>query len=354
MKNLLEHASPITGLSFARLHRTANAGLAQRLYTDSEVVSHEVGRFRHGRITTANESLFTQANFSEPMTNYAVNWTDPEGYDQLIEFIAPNFEAPGDLFEYTVWDNAEAFLSDGTYDDLRAINAEFKTVDYNESKVEARIGNRGLRMELDYDRIKHQPNWQQVYTGQLLRRLKRNQARRAAAIAIAAGTAVSFAWNAAALSQPDIELNAQKIASADSSGINPNRLLYGAAGWQLRLQALGGQNNAGAYAALARNVDAVGDMLGMQAMMDSGRFQNGSGKQQIIGSRLLMFTGQAGVNESDPTNFKLAWVPCEGGTRYRVYIRQMSIKKWELIVETYELLLVASVLGVRVGTIAAS
>ena len=219
MKNTLAHASPITGLSFAHLHRTANAGLAQRLYTDSQVVSHAVGEFRHGRITTANESLFAQANFSEPMTNYAVNWTDPEGYDALIEFIAPNFQAPGDLFEYTIWDNAEAFLSDGTYDDLRAINAEFKTVDYNQTKEFAQIGNRGLRIELDYDRIKHQPNWQQIYTGQLLRRLKRNQARRAAAIAIAAGTAVSFVWNAGVNgengSQPDIELNAQKIASAD-------------------------------------------------------------------------------------------------------------------------------------------
>ncbi len=350
----LAHAVPITGLSFEHLRRTANSNLAQRLFTDSQLVSQNVGEFQHGRITTANDSLFAQANFSEPMTNYAVGWTDEEGYDALTEFIAPSFQAPGDYFEYSLFDNAEEFLSDGTYDDLRSINAEFKTVDYNQSKAFNKVQNRGLRIELDYDRIKNMPNWQQFYTGKLLRRLKRNQARRAAALALAAGTAVSFTWNAQAASQPDIELNAQKIASADATGINPNRLLYGTAAWQFRLGAYGGQNNAGAYAALARDINGVGNMLGMQSMLDSGRYQNGASKSQIIGSRLIMFTGTAGVSEEDATNFKLAYVMCEGGTRYRVYIRQMSSKKWEIVVEHYEKLFAASVLGVRVGTVAAS
>ena len=308
----------------------------------------------HGRITTANDSLFGQANFSEPMTNYTVGWQDEEGYDTLIEFIAPNFQAPGDYFEYAQFDNAEEFLMDSGIDDLRAINADFKTVDYNSTKVYNKVQNRGLAIELDWDRIKNMPNWQQFYTAKIMRRIKRNQAVRAAAMGLAAGTMAAEVWNAAAGSQPDIELLNQIIASGDSTGIKPNRLLYGATGWQIRTQAYGGQNNAGAYAAQGRNIDGLGQFLGLQALLDSGRYQNGSGKTQIIGSRAMIFTGQAGVDENDATNFKLAWTPCEGGTRYRVYIRQVGDKRWRIVVEHYERLLVATVLGVRVLTISAS
>jgi len=338
--------------------RTANGALANALIQSSRLPSRESGDWQHGRITTANDELFGSTHLSEPMTAYATGWSDPEGYDALVEFIAPNFVAPGELFEHLAFNNAEEFLSDGANDDLRAINADFKTVDYTQSKVQRRVNNRGLRIELDWDRIKGDPIWQQRYTGKLLSRLKRNQARRAVAMAIGSGVAVPLVWNAASTTLPDIELNNQRILSGDQSGIAPNRAVIGEPAWQARLTGLGlitgsaSTNNYAAASMLNRSMEDVGAFLSMGLMMDSGRYQAGAAKQSILGNRIIMLTGQSGVDAEDPTNFKLAWVACQNGSRYAVYIRQINVKKWEIVVEHYEVLFCASTLGVRVLTIA--
>jgi hypothetical protein len=236
--------------------RTANAALAASILSGTALPAPEAGPWQHGRITTANDSLFTSTHYSEPMTNYAVGWSDPEGYDRLVEFLAPSFPAPGELFEHFVFSNAEEFLSDGTNEDLRAIGSDFKTVDYTPGKTQRKVDNRGLRIELDWDRVKGDPMWQQRYTGKLLNRLRRNQARRALALAIASGTADSLTWSATPAALPEVSLNAQKILAADESGINPNRILIGETAWQTRLACLGsitsGANPYAAAAELAR------------------------------------------------------------------------------------------------------
>ena len=346
MLKQLENATPVSGMNLGNL-RTPNAALAQRLYASSRMPGERSGPWTHGRMTTANESLFDQTHYSEPMTNYAVGWTDEEGYDALVEFLAPSFPAPGELFEYLSFDNAEEFLSDETIDDLRAIDADFKTVDYTQQMNTGKIANRGLRVELDWDRIKNDPIWQQRWTGRILRRLKRNQARRAAALMIASATSDALTWNADS-TQPDIDVANQKILSANATGIKPNRLLYGESAWQVRITAYGLSNSLSAAAGLARDINGVGALLQMQAMIDAGRFQNGGTKSQIIGSNILLFTGMAGAQPEDPTNLKLAWTNCQTGMRFGVYVRQISVKKWEIVVEHYELLFAASVLGVLV------
>lgn len=354
----LSTATPITGLRFDT--RTANGVLADALFQSSILPSPTSGPWEHGRITTANDELFTSTHFNEPMTNYAVGWSDPAGLDELAAFLAPEVLAPGELFEHMVYNNAEEFLSDGANDDLRAINADFKTVDYTQSKIQRRVPNRGLRIELDNDRVRNDPIWQQRYTGKLLQRLKRNKARRAIALAIASGTAATLTWNASATVLPDIALNNQRILSGDQSGISPNRLLIGEPAWQLRqsgLSLMAAQDNGLSVAVsmmLNRSPEDLGSFLGMGTRLDTGRYQSGTTKQSLVGSRMLMFTGQDGADLEDPTNFKTAWVPCQNGTRYAVYVRQLSVKKWEIVVECYEVLFCASTLGVRVLTIANS
>lgn len=340
-------------------NRTANAALAVSILTGTSLPAPEAGPWQHGRITTANDSLFNATHYSEPMTNYAVGWSDPEGYDRLVEFLAPNFPAPGELFEHFTFSNAEAFLSDSQNEDLRAIGADFKTVDYTPGKTQRKVDNRGLRIELDWDRIKGDPMWQQRYTGKLLSRLRRNQARRALSLAIASGTADSLVWDATPDALPEVALNAQKILAANESGINPNRILIGEQAWQTRLACLGsitsGANPYAAAAELARTPDDVGAFLGMEPLLDGGRYQSGaSSKTQLVGDKIILFTGRNGADAEDPTNFKLAWVACQNGMRFAVYIRQLSVKKWEIVVEHYERIFCASTLGVRVITIAAS
>ncbi len=341
------------------LAQTANLALAASILEGSAVNAPEAGPWQHGRITTANDSLFSATHFSEPMTNYAVGWTDPAGYDKLTEFIAPNFQAPGELFEHLVFTNAEEFYSDGANDDLRAINASFKTIDYTPGKTQRKVNNRGLRIELDWDRIKNDPMWQQRYTGKLLSRLHRNQARRAFALALASATSDTLSWSSDPTVLPDISLNAEKIACGDSSGIAPNRILIGENAWQTRLDCLGSisSGSANAYAAAAmmnRSAAEVGAFLGMEPLLDSSRYQTGTTKTQIVGNNILLLNGQSGVDADDPTNFKLAWTPCQNGQRFAVYVRQLSVKKWEIVVEHYELLFCATPLGVRALSIVTS
>ena len=368
----IENAIPVTGMNLSRI-RTPNAALAASLYAGSLLPAFNEGQWTHGRITTANSDmlmgpqgspvstanaeLFGSAFLSEPMNNYAVGWSDPEGYDALVEFIAPSFPAPGELFQYREFDNAEEFLSDGTYDDLRAIKADFKTVDYTQQLVQGRVSNRGLRIELDWDYIKADPMWQQRYTGKLLSRLKRNQARRAAALAVASATSDPLVWNGTS-AQPDTTLLAEIIDSGDTSGIAPNRMLMGLNAWQLRRaaysSAASGSNQFAAAAALNMTVEQLGALLNVDARVDSARYQSATAKSQIIGANVLFFTGKAGVDQEDPTNFKLAWVNCQNGQRFAVYVRQLSVKRWEIVVEHYELLFCASTLGVRLSAITAA
>ena len=332
---------------------TANAGVAGALMASSMFQpAPNDDSWEHGRITTANDSHFTQATFSMPETQYAVGWSDEAGYDQLVEFVAPNFQAEGERFEHALYSNAEAFLSDGTNDDYRAINAEFKTIETTESRATRKVANRGLRMELDWDRIKNKPNWQRLAVDNIMNRLKRNQYRRSVAIAIAAATSDSLVWSTT--SDPDYMLNGQLLTAKDTQGIKPNRMLMGDTAWNLRFAAYGGQATAGAFAGRSMDLSQLGSKLGVLAMEDGVRYQSGSSKASVLGSKVLLFTGIGGKNEEDPSNFKLAWVPCQTGARFAVYLRQVSVKKWEVIVEHYERLFAATTLGARIVTITAS
>ncbi len=332
---------------------TANAEMAGRILKSSILPADTRDEsWEHNRITTANDSHFTQATFSVAETRYAVGWQDEVGYDELVEFVAPNFQAEGERFEHALYSNAEAFLSDGAYDDLRAINADFKTIETSETKATRKIANRGLRIELDWDKIKNKPNWQRLAVDTLMGRLKRNQYRRSVALAIAAATADTAVFSVA--TDPDNLINSQILLAKDSSGLKPNRMLYGDTAWSLRFGAYGGSDKAAATAGRSMNLQQVSSMLGVLGMEDGARYQSGTSKASVLGSKVLLFTGIGGKSETDPSNFKLAWIPCETGGRYAVYIRQVSVKKWEVIVEHYERLFAATTLGARIITVSAS
>jgi hypothetical protein len=210
---------------------------------------------------------------------------------------------------------------------------------------------------LDWDYIKADPIWQQRYTGKLLARLKRNQARRAAALLIASAVSDGLVWNGSS-AQPDTSLLQEIIDSGDTSGVSPNRMLMGLNAWQLRRAAYSaattGSNQFAAAAALDLSIEELGTLLNVDARVDSARYQSATAKSQIIGANVLFYTGKSGVDQEDPTNLKLAWVNCQNGQRYAVYVRQLSVKKWEIVVEHYELLFCASTLGVRVSPITTS
>ena len=305
--------------------------------------------FRHNLITTANAALFDEANFSEPLTTYALGWTDPANLDALCDFIAPQVITGGQEFEHIEYPNAEAFLSEvNGDDDLRAIGAEFKTVDYTATKQRRTIPNRGLRIVLDYDRVKNTPNWQQLNTERLMQRIMRNAARRKAAMAIAAGTGASVTWSSGT-PDPDYDIANQAKLAGDASGVSPNRAIWGLGAKLLRFQAYGSQATAGAFGGRSLSIEQAMSMLGLQGMVDETRYQAGTSKTSIIGTKVVLFNATSQSGE-DPSNFKTARGTTAQGGRWGVYVRQIGVKFWEITVECYEMEWVASTLGVRTIT----
>ena len=330
------------------IHTTANAALIGSILAPNLLPTQDQLAPRHELVTTANASLFTQAHFSEPLTAFSVGWTDPAGYDAASDFLAPPLPPSGERYEYIEYPNAEAFLSDGSYDDLRAIGGDFKTVEATDSKTQRTIRNRGLRIVLDWDRIKDQPNWQQNYTQLLMQRIARNAFRRKLALAVAAGTGASLTWGSSA--DPDYDIANQAKLSGDASGVQPNSALWGLGAQLLRFSAYGAQATAGAFAGRSMTPAEAGGKIGLNAMVDASRYQTGTTKTSIVGSKVILFTAQ-GSGQNDPSNFKTARGNAAGGGLRAVYVRQLSVKLWEIVVECYEDEFCATTLGCRVLTI---
>jgi hypothetical protein len=332
-----------------KLIHTINAALAASILAPTRVAEYIPGQTgHHGRITTANSSLFTQAHFSEPMTTYALGWSDPAGYTEASDFLAPPLPESGERYEHIEYPNAEAFLSDGSYEDLRAIGGDFKTVDYTQTKHERTIPNRGLRMEVDIDRVKNMPNWQQVYTGMLMQRLQRNAFRRKYALAVAGATNQALTWGSSA--DPDYDVANYAKLSGDSSGVQPNRALWGLGAQLLRFSAYGAQATAGAFGGRSMSPAEACAKIGLGALVDESRYQNGTSKSSIVGAVVLLFRADS-ASGIDPSNLKTARGNTPQGGRYAVYIRQLTVKLWEIVVECYETEFVASTLGLRTLTI---
>lgn len=335
--------------------RTSNAALVLGLLRSAMAGEYKSnGELKHNHITrapltTENSSLFSQAHFSEPMTNYATGWKDPHNYQALSDFIAPPLQPSGELFEHIQYNNAEAFLSDvNGDDDLRAIYAEFKTVEYSSTKTRRQIPNRGLRICLDWDLIKTMPNWQQFYTSRLLERLQRNGYRRKVALALAAGTAASLTWGSTA--DPDGDIATQAKLAGDASGISPNRAIWGIAAKLLRFTSTGSQATSSGFGGRIIGPEEASLKWGVTSMVDDSRYQSGVTKTANIGSKIVLFSAFS-ANGEDPSNFKTAIGMTSQGTRFAVYVRQLSVKFWEIVVECYETEFVATTLGVRTLTI---
>jgi hypothetical protein len=334
--------------------RTENAAHIYALLSAAAVPAYNsVRELEHGLITSAplvteNATLFSQAHFSEPETTYALGWKDPAGYDRLSEFVAPPMIPAGELYQHIEYPNAEAFLSDSADDDLRAIGAEFKTVEYTETKALRQVPNRGLRIVVDYDRVKTMPNWQRMYTDRLLQRLMRNAARRKVVLALAAGVAVSKTWGSTA--DPDLDIANEAKNSGDITGISPNRGLFGLAAKLLRYSSYGAQATAAGFGGRALSPEEAMQKIGLEALVDESRYQSGTSKTAIVGSKVLLFSGY-GVSGEDPSNFKTARANTSQGGRFAVYARQIGVKFWEVVVECYEMEWVASTLGVRTVTV---
>jgi hypothetical protein len=361
----LKYTLSMALLAFASLFRPQREVVCNAL-SPREVVANTIreiesqtyeapasGGFAHERVTEANASLFDQAYFNEPLTNYAVGFRDTEDVEKQLEFYAPMVPTPR-RFSYAVWDNAEEFLS--ADDDERPIGSDFKNVEYISSKVEAKTANRGLQICLDLDELDGMPNWEEVYTQQLLRRIRRNSLRRAVNLISGTATNSPLTWSAVAGKDPDQDILLELITCADAAGVRPNRVGYGDTSWSKRLLAHRFQASAGGFGSASLTPEQLAGFLQVDdVQVTKARYtSSATARTQIVANLVLMFNAASGADTEDFSNIK-RFVSMgsadQGGGPFQVYSQRVSAKRHILAVGHYELIKLTSTVGMRKGTI---
>lgn len=304
-----------------------------------------IGQNPSGIICAANEARFTSTHYSEPLTAYTVGWRDPENLDQLLDALFPSVQV-GRRFEFKQADNTEAFLSET--DDLRAIGASFKRVEYKGSSVNQKTHNKGLTMRVDHD-DEIGDGWRESYVQMLMQRLLRSELRRGMALIDAASTNVAATFSAA--TDPDGLSRVALKAGADASGIRPTIAVYGEAAWDLRLDAYHAPTrvNGGRSGELSKAELATKLMVDTVEIIKA-RYQSGAAaKSNVIGSVIYYYLALKGVSKDDPTNIKRFTTPARGG-KFGVYVVEHE-KYTDLSVEHYSNNVITSTLGIRKNTV---
>lgn len=310
--------------------------------------------YKAGQILFANDARFTESYYSEALTNYIVGWRDPNDIEARLNFVAPAVPV-GRRFEWKAAVNAEEFLSE-IVDDQRAIGSDFKTVQYTGTDVVDKTLNKGLTYIADLDGVVG-TNWQQPKVQKLMRRLWRNEFRRAVAALSGAATNQAYTWDTTAGKNPDQDLKNDLITATTATGIRPNRILYGDTAFNKRGLSYEAQTNATAYAGVS-NLSL--DQLAARLMVDEiqisrERYQSAAAaKSEIVSNLIYAFYAQDGVDTEDPTNLKRfvsEFDAEQGGGRVRVYVQQISSKLVAITVEHYSKVVVTYSGGLRKWTI---
>jgi hypothetical protein len=310
--------------------------------------------YEPGQVLFANTSRFLETYFSEPLTNYATGWRDPSNIEASLQFIAPTVPV-GRRFEWKQAANAEEFLSE-TIDDQRAIGSDFKRVDYSAQDVSDKTLNKGLTYIADLDNVSG-PNWQNDKVSKLLRRLYRNEFRRGIAALNTAATNTALTWDTTAGKNPDQDLKTDLLTATSTTGVRPNRILYGDTAFNKRSLCYEGQTGSTAFGQVAAlDLDQLAARLMVDKVLISReRYQSSaSAKSEIVSNLIFAYYAEDGVDTEDPSNIKRfvsSFSAEEGGGFVRVYLQQISSKLVAVTVEHYSKIIVTYSGGIRKWTI---
>ena len=310
------------------------------------------GELRHGMIALANDSRLVESQFQEALTAFAVGYKDPTDIESMLEFVAPEVPVGSRRFEWKKATNAEEFYSET--DDIRSIGSDFKRVEFKGSDVTDKTHNKGLTIRVDLDQVAANSNWREQYTARLMRRLYRNDLRRAITLLLASATNTAVTWDTTALKDPDGDVMTALEAGADLLGFGLNRILFGQTAWRKRALAHRAQTVAGGIASSQRMTPSeVAQLLGVDEIrVSKERYStSATARSQIVAGYVIMFYAESGLGTEDPSNIKRFVSPVEGGGKVRVYEQQVSAKLVDITDEHYSNIVATSTTGLRKLTV---
>lgn len=332
-----------------------------RIYAISDELANMAFPMEQGgrpAMMLGNEERFTAAYYSDPLTQYAAGWTDPENFEALIDFIAPRVPV-GRRFEFKSAVNVEAFLSE--INDERAIGSNFKEVEYKGSTVYSKTANRGLRYRLDLDEEGAGILTEELIVSRLLQRLRRNDYRRAIATLLnasaASNTNVTWTYPTSTTAQPDEDIRTLIQGTQVTSGVFPNRLLIDLKSWNIRKRQYASQAlAAGAIYGYGRTIDdvvadqSVDGMMLSKALYQSSEWVTPT-KSYVLPQNVVAFYAQDNPTRDDPTNLKRFVTPVADGD-FRVYRQPIGSKFVDISVEFYDVIQQTATIGIGQLTVA--
>lgn len=306
-----------------------------------------------GQVALANEDVFADTFFSQPMTDYAVGWESQQRWlKDLLDFVAPPVRTSR-RFEYRVANNAKAFAAAENDKDIRALYGEFALVEAIDTIQNGRTLSKGLTTIIDKDDEQENPQLVNQKVAWLMDMLYRAEIIRAVALLNASANNTAVTWGGAAGTNPDIDLNGMILAGGNSAGMDPNRLLIGGQAWQLRLNALATVNTAGGFQGYGMTPEQLAAWLGIDRVEVSRlRYQGASAKTPLVpGNTVTAFNAFAGATAEDPSNIKRFWSPEFGGDEWAVWIQDKSSHlKWITVSHKSNIILTSS-LGIQKLTV---
>lgn len=306
-----------------------------------------------GQVALANEDVFADTFFSQPLTDYAVGWGDQQRWIRdLLDFIAPPVRTTR-RFEYRVANNAKAFAAAENDKDIRALYGEFALVEAIGTIQNGRTLSKGLTTIIDKDDEKENPQLVNQKVAWLMEMLLRAEVIRAAALLNASATNKAVTWGGQNGTNPDIDLNEMVLAGGNASGMDPNRVLIGGQAWQIRLNALASVNTAGGFQGYGMTPEQLADWLGIDRVEVSRlRYQGTSGKAPLVpANTVLAFNASQGAMPEDTSNIKRFWSPEFGGDEWAVWVQDKSSHlKWITVSHKSNIILTSS-LGVQKLTV---
>lgn len=305
-----------------------------------------------GIIAAANSSRFEAENFNQEAQDYAVGYFEENDLLEIIRGIAPSVPVSR-RFSFRKGVNSEFFLSED--DDIRAIGADFKRVEYSGTEQESKLQNKGLAIVIDHDEEGNNERTRNMKIRMLITRLLRNDLRRLVALLEAIKANTNRVWNPAAdpLLNPFQHLRADVQSSQDAMGIYPTRQVWGRTAWNM-LQDLVEAHD-GAIGKMDVTPENVAAKLGLDDIIIVDPVYTtpgGAGKNKILGNGVFTYYSQQDADIADPSCLK-RFVDSELGDSVRVYIEEKA-KFTVISVEHYNRQLAPNPIGIRKSTTSAA
>lgn len=302
----------------------------------------------NGKIELANENAFADTFLSQPLTEYVVGWMqDHKALLDILELLAPKVRAAR-RFEFRAANTKNAFAAAEADQDVRASGAEFNTYKETGDILQAKTLSKGLTKIVDNDDLQQNPMALEEAAAEIMAILIRSEIIRAVTVLNAAATNNAKTWAAGA--DADADLLSALIAAGDDSGLQPNRVVFGATAWQKRVLALRGSDKAAGRTASLTDAELAA-FLGVDLVkVIRERYQGADAKRPLVTSNLVfLFNAQAGAGKNDPSNIKRFVTPVTGGD-FAVF-QEKKAATTAVTVSHYSNVVLTSSLGVQKITV---